>query len=46
MKFNVKHFLGITFLFVVGFLPTQVFAEDSVPEPNQTITIEYGIWGC
>ena len=23
-----------------------VFAEDSVPEPNQTITIEYGIWGC
>ena len=33
MKFNVKHFLGITFLFVVGFLPTQVFAEDSVYEP-------------
>ena len=23
-----------------------VFAEDSVPEPSQTITIEYGIWGC
>ncbi len=23
-----------------------VFGEDSVPEPNQTITIEYGIWGC
>ena len=23
-----------------------VFEEDSVPEPNQTITIEYGIWGC
>ena len=23
-----------------------VFQEGSVPEPNQTITIEYGIWGC
>ena len=23
-----------------------VFDENSVPEPSQTITIEYGIWGC
>jgi len=23
-----------------------IFADDSIPEPNQTITIEYGIWGC
>jgi len=23
-----------------------IFNEDSVPEANQTITIEYGIWGC
>ena len=23
-----------------------VFHEGSVPEANQTITIEYGIWGC
>ena len=23
-----------------------VFHEGHVPEPNQTITIEYGIWGC
>jgi hypothetical protein len=23
-----------------------VFQEGYVPEPNQTITIEYGIWGC
>jgi hypothetical protein len=23
-----------------------VFQEDSIPEPNQTITIEYGVWGC
>ena len=23
-----------------------VFDDSSVPEPNQTITIEYGIWGC
>lgn len=23
-----------------------VFDEDSIPEANQTITIEYGIWGC
>ena len=23
-----------------------VFDENSIPEPNQTITIEYGIWGC
>jgi|9_EtaG_2_1085328.scaffolds.fasta_scaffold01829_5 hypothetical protein len=23
-----------------------IFEEDSVPEANQTITIEYGIWGC
>jgi len=29
--------------------PTQnviIFEEDSVPEASQTITIEYGIWGC
>jgi hypothetical protein len=29
--------------------PTQnsvIFLEGSVPETNQTITIEYGIWGC
>lgn len=23
-----------------------VFDENSIPEANQTITIEYGIWGC
>lgn len=23
-----------------------VFQEGNIPEPNQTITIEYGIWGC
>ena len=23
-----------------------VFDENSIPEPNQTIIIEYGIWGC
>ena len=23
-----------------------VFLEGYIPEPNQTITIEYGIWGC
>ena len=23
-----------------------IFDENSIPEPNQTITIEYGIWGC
>jgi hypothetical protein len=23
-----------------------VFDENSIPEPTQTITIEYGIWGC
>ena len=23
-----------------------VFDENSIPEPSQTITIEYGIWGC
>jgi hypothetical protein len=23
-----------------------VFEESYVPEPNQTITIEYGVWGC
>ena len=23
-----------------------VFEEGYIPEPNQTITIEYGIWGC
>jgi hypothetical protein len=25
---------------------TVVFDEDSIPESGQTITIEYGIWGC
>jgi len=33
MKFKVKHFLGITFLCIVGFLPTKAFAEDSFYEP-------------
>ena len=23
-----------------------VFDENSIPEASQTITIEYGIWGC
>ena len=23
-----------------------VFDENSIPEPSQTIIIEYGIWGC
>ena len=23
-----------------------IFEESAVPEPNQTISIEYGIWGC
>ena len=33
MKFKVKHFLGITFLCIVGFLPTKAFSEDSFYEP-------------
>ena len=23
-----------------------IFNEDSIPEPNQTIEIEYAVWGC
>jgi cytochrome c peroxidase len=33
MKFNVKHFLGITVLCVVSFLSTEIFAVDSFYEP-------------
>ncbi len=33
MKFKVRHFLGITFLCIVGILPTKAFTEDSFYEP-------------
>ena len=33
MQFNVKHFLGITVLCVLGFFSVEAFAEDSIYEP-------------